>query len=69
MSTSLSILVNNLSEGLRNNKYIDWKSNLDCMSMRDDQLIFRCFKCKKNYGKDFNNDLINRFARTYEFCN
>ena len=24
---------------------------------------------QKNYEKDFNNDLINRFAITYEFCN
>ena len=37
------------------------------MSIKDDQLIVRYFKCNKNYEKDFNNDLINRFARTYEF--
>ena len=24
---------------------------------------------KKNYEKDFNNDLIKRFANIYEFCN
>ena len=23
------------------------------MSVKDDQLIFRCFECKKNYKKDF----------------
>ena len=33
------------------------------MITKDDQLIFRCFECK-----DFNKDLINRFANTYEFC-
>ena len=47
MSTSLLILVNNLSEGLHNDKYIDCKSYLDYMSIKDDQLIFRCFKHKK----------------------
>ena len=39
------------------------------MITKDVQLIFRCFECKKNYQKDFNKDLINRFANTYGFCN
>ena len=39
------------------------------MTTRDEQLIFRCFGCKKNYKKDFNKDLINRFSSTYQFCN
>ena len=39
------------------------------MSFKDDKLIFRCFKCKKNYEKDFNKELINSFANTYGFCN
>ena len=39
------------------------------MITKDDQSIFKCFQCKKNYQKDFNKDLINRFANTYEFCN
>ena len=33
------------------------------------QFIFRCFDCKKNYKKDFNKELINRFSNTYKFCN
>ena len=44
-------------------------SSLDYMITQDDQLIFRCFECKRNYQKDINKDLINRFANTYEFCN
>ena len=39
------------------------------MVFKDDQLIFRCFECKKNYKKDFNKELIKRFAKIYEFCN
>ena len=39
------------------------------MITKDDQLIFRCFECKKNNEKDFNKELIQRFANTYEFCN
>ena len=65
MSTSLSSLVDNLSEGLHNNKCTNYKFYLDYMSTKDDQLMFRCFKCKKkkkNYKKDFNKDLIKIFA-------
>ena len=69
MSTSLSNLVSNLSEGLHNDRCIDCKSCLDYMTTKDEQLIFRCFTCKKNYEKNFNKDLIKRFANTYEFCN
>ena len=39
------------------------------MTTKDEQLIFRCFECKKNYEKDFNKELINRFSSTYNFCN
>ena len=38
------------------------------MSVKDDQLTFRCFKCKMNYNKDCNKDLIKRFENTSEFC-
>ena len=39
------------------------------MTTNDEQLIFRCFVCKNNYEKDFNKELIKRFANIYEFCN
>ena len=68
MSTSLSSLVANLSERVHTDKCTDCKSCLDYMSVKNDQLIFKCSKCIKNHNKDFNKDLINRFASTYEFC-
>ena len=68
MSTSLSKRVDNLSEGLHNNRCVDCKSCLDYMKNKDEKLIFRCFSCKKNDEKDFNKELINRFANIYEFC-
>ena len=43
MSSSLSSLVDNLSEGLHSDKCIDCKSCLDYMITKDDQLIIRCF--------------------------
>ena len=39
------------------------------MLFKNDQLVFRCFECKRNYKKDFNKELIKRFANIYEFCN
>ena len=69
MSTSLTKLVDNLSEGLHNNKCINCKSCLDYMRTKNEKLIFKCFNCKQNYEKDFNNELIKRFANTYEFYN
>ena len=38
------------------------------MKTKDEKLILRCFSCKKNYEKDFNIELIKRFANTYNFC-
>ena len=67
MSSSLSNLVENVSEGLHNEKCTDCKSCLDYMTTKDEQLIFRCFDFRKNYKKDFNKELIKRFANVYEF--
>ena len=69
MLTSLSKLVGNLSKALHNDKYKDCMSYLDYMTTKDEQLILRCFNCKKNYEKSFNKYLIQRFANIYEFCN
>ena len=69
MSSTLSDLVDNLSKGLHSDKCTDCKFCLDYMITKLDQLIFRCFQCKKIYKKDFNKKLIKRFANIYEFCN
>ena len=68
MSASLSNLADNLSEALHSDKCTDCKSCLDYIITKDDQLTFRCFECKKNYKKDFNKELVKRFANIYEFC-
>ena len=69
MSTSLSKLVDNLSEGLHNNRCVDCISCLDYLKTKDEKLILRCFSGEKNYEKAFNKELIKRFANTYSFCN
>ena len=69
MSSSLSKLVDNLSEGLHNNKCLNCESCLDYIKTKNEKLILKCFNCKQYYEKDFNKELIKGFASTYEFCN
>ena len=78
MSSSLSKLVDNLSERIHNNKCADCKSNLDyikttvkpsCLEHKNEKLILECYNCKQRYRKKFNKELIKRYASTYEFCN
>ena len=45
MSTSLSKLVKYLSERIHSDKCTDCKSHLEYISVKDDQLIFKCFEC------------------------
>ena len=59
MASSLSKLVDNLSEG----------SNLDYIKIKNEKLILECHNCKQRYKKKFNKELIKRFASTYNFCN
>ena len=68
ISSSLSNLVDNLAEGLHNYKCTDCKSCPEYISTKDKLLIFKCLKCNEDHNKDFNKDLIKRFAKTYEFC-
>ena len=69
MSSSLSKLVDNLSEGIHDNKCADCKSSLDYIKTKNEKLILECYNCKQRYRKKFNKELIKRFASTYEFCN
>ena len=69
MSSSLSKLVDNLSERIPNNKCADCKSSLDYIKTKNEKLILECYNCKQRYKKKFNKELIKRFASTYEFCN
>ena len=64
MSTSLSSLVNNLSDGIYIGEGTDCRSCLEYISAKDNQLIFKCLKYNKNHNKEFNEDLIKIFAST-----
>ena len=70
MSSSLSKLVDNLYEGIHNNKCYDCKSNLDYVRItKKNNLLLKCFNCIIYCKKKFNNDLIRKFKNTYSFCN
>ena len=47
MATSLSKLVDNLTEDIHEDKCVDCKSDISYMKFIDEVLIFRCFNCKK----------------------
>ena len=68
-ATSLSKLVDNLTDNIHNDKCIKCKSNLCFVRAINEKLIFKCIDCDKEYEKEFNNELIERFANTYKFCN
>ena len=61
MATSLSKLVDNLTEDIHDDKRVDCKSDLSYMKVIDEALIFRCFNCEKNYEKEINKELIETF--------
>ena len=67
MPSSLSSLVDNLSEGLHSDKCTDCKSCLDYMITKDEQLFFGCFECKKNYRKDFNKFILLLIKGVYPY--
>ena len=69
MSMPLSKLIDNLSEGIHNNKCVDCKSCLDYTKTKNEKLILMCLNCEQYYRKKFNKELIKRFASMYEFCN
>ena len=69
IASDLSDLVDNLSDGLYSYDCPDCKSQLDYMIININKVIFRCFECKINHSKGFDNELIKIFANIYEFCN
>ena len=69
MSSSLSKLVDNLSEGINNNKNVNCNSCLDYIKIKNEKLLLKCFNYNTYYKKKFNKDLSKKFKNTYSFCN
>ena len=56
MSTSLSKLVENLTDGVHNDKCSSCKSNLCFVRTINETLLFECIDCGKEYKKGFNKE-------------
>ena len=65
MATSLSKLVDNLTDNIHNDKCIKCKSNLCFVNAMNETLTFEYVDCKKEYKKDINNKLKERFSNVY----
>ena len=61
MSSSLSKVVDNLSEGIHNNKCANCESCLDYVKTKNENLILKCLNCETYYEKDFNKELLKKF--------
>ena len=85
MASSLSNLVNNLSEGIHRIKckygdddkkretcgikYKHCECFLEYTNFKDDLIEFKCLSCNKNYQRKFDEKLKERFFNTYKFSN
>ena len=60
MSSSLSKLVDNLSEGIHSNKCDDCNSCLDYVRItKNEKLLLKCFNCDSYYNSFCNNSFCN----------
>ena len=69
MSSSLSKLVDNSSEGIHNNKCVYCNFCLDYIKIKNKILLLKCFDCNAYYRKKFNKGLIKNLKNTYSLCN
>ena len=69
MSSSLSNLGDNLSEGIHNNKCVNCNYCLDYIKIKNKKLLLKCFNCNACYRKKINKGLIKKLKNTYSFCN
>ena len=60
MATSLSKLVDNLTDNIHNDKCIKCKSNLCFVRAMNETLFFKSIDCEKEYEKEINKELIER---------
>ena len=65
MATSLSILVDNLSNKLiENGKCVNCKSYLEFIKIKNScRLIFECFDCKRRYQKDIDDETLKKILK------
>ena len=69
METTLKNLLDNLTEGTHKIKCKDCDSFLECESVKDNLIKYKCFSCNKCYFNKLDEKLKKRFKNTFKFSN
>ena len=69
MATSLSNLVDNLTEGILKIKCKDCDCFLEYKSVKDNFIKNKCLSCNKNYSNKIDEEFKKRFKNTFNFSN
>ena len=69
MASSLSGLVDNLTEGIYKTKCKDCDCSLKYESVKDNSIKYKCLSCKKEYSNKLDEELKKRLKNTFEFSN
>ena len=67
IASSLSNLVDNLSEWIRKIKYKDCDCFLEYKSVKDNLIKYKCLSCNKDYSKKLDEELDKKFKDTLSF--
>ena len=69
MATSLTKLVDNLSEEIHKIKCKECDCSLTCDSIKNNLIKYKCLSCNKNYSEKLTEELKNKFKNTFKFSN
>ena len=69
MATSLSNLVDSLTEGIHKIKCNDCDFFLEYESVKVNLIKYKCLSCNKDYSKKIDVELEKRFKKTFKFSN
>ena len=69
LATSLSNLVDNLTEGINKSRCKNYNYFLEYESAKNSLIQYKCLSCNKDYSKKLNEELKEKFKNTYNFSN
>ena len=69
MATSLSNLVDYLTEGIHKIKCKDCDYSLEYEIVKENLLKYKCLSCNQNYSIKIDEELKKRFKNTFKFSN
>ena len=69
MASSSSNLADNLVEGIHKIKYKGCDFFLECESVKDNLMRYKCLYCYEDYSKKLDEKLKKKFKSTFKFFN